>query len=484
MSEDRTTGEMTFTVYATGYPDEGETLTESQLQERLAAGRLSPGDLVLSDGAWRQLSDVFEMAPFALPDLTDAAEPELALTFRELPGSGLRPQLGGQAGGGRGGLWRRLARRRDGRLRPWWQLGGAALALVACVALAVVYGVIPGMNRLLWRPAYVLVLNPHQRQGGKVHFGDEVHELPPGGSVTVADIFGRMPRTEQVLIEYPNDTWVFKVPLRGGEAVLVNPRGSLWLGVVREQESQSMRLKETDRRAALAEMMAGKPPVKAVELTRRAQEAGTAAVLACTDEGLVYTSDDIVRQGGLNLEQLGLRRSPEDMARGEDGIWLGPSQPGVVSRNLLTGTRLGDVRVAYGKGRREVRECSFEVTFPTPNPKDPKTVFQPATQPGVRKPQELRRLDALTGRATVTVEWRGKQIIVSLAAAKRDSLVVRNQRQLFGQWTYRAVREPNGKWRWSWRYAGQDKIGVARLELEVAGKTVKVLRYEEKRPGK
>ena len=116
-----------------------------------------------------------------------------------------------------------------------------------------------------------------------------------------------------------------------------------------------MRLKETDRRAALAEMMAGKPPVKAVELTRRAQEAGTAAVLACTDEGLVYTSDDIVRQGGLNLEQLGLRRSPEDMARGEDGIWLGPSQPGVVSRNLLTGTRLGDVRVAYGKGRREVR---------------------------------------------------------------------------------------------------------------------------------
>ena len=42
---------MTFTVYATGYPDEGETLTESQLQERLAAGRLSPGDLVLSDGA-------------------------------------------------------------------------------------------------------------------------------------------------------------------------------------------------------------------------------------------------------------------------------------------------------------------------------------------------------------------------------------------------------------------------------------------------
>ena len=108
MSEDRTTGEMTFTVYATGYPDEGETLTESQLQERLAAGRLSPGDLVLSDGAWRQLSDVFEMAPFALPDLTDAAEPGLA------PGCGVGWRVGATAACGRGGS---LAARRW----PWWR---------------------------------------------------------------------------------------------------------------------------------------------------------------------------------------------------------------------------------------------------------------------------------------------------------------------------------------------------------------------------
>lgn len=480
MSEGSEKDERIFTVYAAGCPDEGVELPESELLSRLAEGSITTGDLVLVDGIWRQLSDVFEMEPFALPDYSDAQEPEIALSFKELPASAVGQSVGAKAPSAVGVFCRRIFYRRDGRRRSGVLLALSALGVVASLVALVLYGIIPGMNRLLWRPAYILVLNPHRGVAGEVVFDGEVYALPAGGSVTIPDIFGRMPRTEQLQIRYPEDTWTITVPLRGGESVLVNPRGSLWLGVIKEQGLAAVRLSEGERQNILGQMMAGQPPVRAVQLSERAQKIGSSAVKACTADNLIYSSDEIVREGGLNFEQLGLRRSEDDMLAGDGGIPVGAVLPGHTSRNLLSGVRLGDVQVSYRKNQRDVVKCSFDVSFP----RDKQKLFQPVARLAVKgkpRPPELRQVDPLQGKATVQVEWRDKRTLVQLQAHHRESLVIRNQRRIYGQWTYRAVREPSGKWDWRWHYRGQDKVRVATLEFEVSRAGVKVLRYEEKR---
>ena len=76
MSENEAQTEQTFLIYGEGYPDEGQKLSADALQEELAAGRLTACDLVWCDNVWRQLSDIFELEPYSLPDFTDANEPK------------------------------------------------------------------------------------------------------------------------------------------------------------------------------------------------------------------------------------------------------------------------------------------------------------------------------------------------------------------------------------------------------------------------
>ena len=469
MSENETQSEQTFLVYGEGYPDEGQKLSGAALQEELSAGRLTAGDLVWCDNVWRQLSDIFELEPYSPPDFTDANEPEIALELKMLPACQVALKAKGEKASRRS-LWRVLVYRSNGRLRPLPLLLLGSVVLVCAVAALLYYAVIPGFNRLYWRPSYVLVVNPYDKELSLTFLGKE-YTVPASSNLTIPDIFGRKPRTETMILTEPGTIGGQKqkeganqiqinVPLHAAEAVLVNPKGGSFFGVMNLHRN-SRGVSEDECAAVVAEVSAGKAPVSAIKAAEVCRKEGSEALLACTSDIIVRSSDSIVVKDGLSLEQLGLKRSEDYIAHHADED---SSPTKKISRNLLRGVIIKNATVFYRKGKKDVCECEFKVDFKEP--------LIPLKKFGAKSiPEELNHFDPCKGGARCIVRFEEKQTTVIVRFDEPNSKVVRNQREMFGRWTYEA-HLPKGAndWKWSWSFAGKDKINVTSLTITMTEK--------------
>ena len=101
------TGE-TVRIYRDGMPSEGTVVSMKELEDMLNDGRLTGHDLIHHDGGWRPLDSVFEIPEPPKAEHIDEAEPELALSLKQLPsvfavGGGAVDAGGGMVAIGRGG---------------------------------------------------------------------------------------------------------------------------------------------------------------------------------------------------------------------------------------------------------------------------------------------------------------------------------------------------------------------------------------------
>jgi hypothetical protein len=78
------TGE-TVRIYRDGMPSEGAVVSMAELEAMLNDGRLTGHDLIHHDGGWRPLDSVFEIPEPPKAEHVDDAEPELALSLKQLP---------------------------------------------------------------------------------------------------------------------------------------------------------------------------------------------------------------------------------------------------------------------------------------------------------------------------------------------------------------------------------------------------------------
>lgn len=77
-------------VFTSGSPDNGEVVTEAQLQDGFKNGKFTSDDLIFHEGRWCPISHVYE-----LPDLQPSFqpspdEPDIALHFSDLPSVNLK----------------------------------------------------------------------------------------------------------------------------------------------------------------------------------------------------------------------------------------------------------------------------------------------------------------------------------------------------------------------------------------------------------
>lgn len=477
MSESTVTAGTTFLIYADGYPEAGLELSEEQLHSEIAAGRLCGYDLIWYDGVWRQLAEVFELEKPGTAVCVDESEVDIALKFKELQPFGISISTEMKDAGRQAwvklGL-RELVYRRDGRRRPIWQILTLVIFIVVVSVVAFLYCLVPGFNWLFWRPANVLVLNPYPSDCS-ILFDGQTYSLPGNGSVTVSDIFGRMPRVEKMVITHlkDGDEKVIRIPLRAGETVLVNPMEMLFLGVMRTDSLVELG-RSSEISSVVKELMSWKAPVTALRLADKAKEQGKNSLVASTDSAFIYSSDPIVTEHHFSFEELGYVRSAADLSRGDA---VQPAS-GYSTANLLRGLRAGGMSVHFRKGSDEVAECSFRVTLPG------KGGFDLVKRHGKQVPGEYRAFAPLTGSGTCTVRFEAKQTVVGVAFDKRDFHVKRNQRSLFGRWTYKGIYDlAEKRWSWHWEFNGQDKVRVAKLRLTLSqnGKVV-VNKYDERRP--
>ncbi len=476
MTENETHTEQTFLIYGEGYPDEGQSLTADALQEELAAGRLTACDLVWCDHVWRQLSDIFELEPYALPDFSDANEPEIALDLKMLPACQLAPKACADASQRRSFL-RWLVYDGSGRLRSIPVLLAEAVILLALAAGLLFFAIVPGLNRLYWRPAYVLVVNPYQGEAALTFIGKQ-YKIAGNGSLTIPDIFGRTPRTEVMMWTPPGgkgEAKKIKVPIHANETVLVNPDGCSFFGILKvHRDGRGVSMGE--RSTVIAEIRAGKPPVSALKAAEVCRREGTEALLACTDDKLIRSTDPIVVKDGLNMEQLGLKRTEDYIAHHAD---VDTTPATLISRNLLRGVSIKDTKVFYRKGSKEVSDCEFRLNFQ----KVPNEPFIPLKKFGKSLPGELRQFDAIDGGAVCTVKFEEKQTSVEVKFDQAKSKVVRNQREIFGRWTYVAHLPKNGtQWNWRWTFNGKDAINVASMTIDLTNGGIVSVKYSESRP--
>ena len=218
--------------------------------------------------------------------------------------------------------------------------------------------------------------------------------------------------------------------------------------------------------------------VTALKAAEVCKKEGSEALIACTDELLIRSTDSIVVKDGLNLEQLGLKRTEEYIAHHAD---VDATPATTVSRNLLRGINIRDAKVSYRKGSKEVTECEFKLSFKK-NPQDP---FLPLKRFGKNIPGELRKYDPCEGGAVCSVRFDEKQTTVEVRFDEAKSKVVRNQREILGRWTYAAHLPKGGKqWNWSWRFVGRDAINVASMTIDLTDGGVVTVNYSENRPKK
>ena len=78
------TGEMV-RIYREGMPSEGAVVSMTELEAMLNDGRLTGHDLIHHDGGWRPLDSVFDIPEVSQTEHVDEAEPELALSLKQLP---------------------------------------------------------------------------------------------------------------------------------------------------------------------------------------------------------------------------------------------------------------------------------------------------------------------------------------------------------------------------------------------------------------
>ncbi|MBP5641240.1 MAG: hypothetical protein J6X55_17320 [Victivallales bacterium] len=483
MDENNTTTEPTFLVYGEGYPEEGQMLSQEALQAELESGRLTSGDLVWCDNVWRQISEIFELEPYRLPDYTDANEPEIALDFKKLPSCHLVPEVA-DSSAVKHSVFGWLIRGKDGRLRSVPILALEVLVVVIVLGFLGYYAILPGINRLYWRPAYVLVYNPYPTPV-TVKFMDKEYKIAGNTHCTIPDIFGRMPRSEKMLLQLPKgkdgkepDPKKINVPLSAAETVLVNPDGIISFGVMKLR-AQGKGISDSEKNAIVEEIRSGKAPVTAIRVAENVKKDGREALLAYTNDKIIRSSDSIVKNGLLNLQQLGLTRSEDYLAHHTD---MDATPMAQISRNLLRGVSIKDIKIFYRRGSNEVAECEFKLSFP----KDAKSPFKPVRKFGKNVPTELRDFDELEGGAVCKVRFDEKQTIVEVKFEKNNFKVVRNQRTILGRWSYTASQAVNNKkWSWKWQFEGQDagKVATLRLVMPDHGKIDKAnIQYNERRP--
>ena len=276
-------------VFFEGAPEQGVPMDDSELQEAVISGRVTPYDLIFHEGQWQQLRNVFDMSDIEQVSAADPNEQEIATQFGELQPLPGYDKLKGHKKAPLPQALDEAAQRAAVKKRNI--INHVKLVLkIAVVLIILVFGAERGMrivNFTLHKPASVLLINNYDFAVEFKVGGSDWSVAYPGNMGTISDLAtGFLPQLMRLRVspDYSlpegqtanlGKTWLF-VPVKANQDIVVNLNGQMELGVydLKDIETEEVPIGGGEISRMQNDMNALKPPQAFMDFVKSLQKIG------------------------------------------------------------------------------------------------------------------------------------------------------------------------------------------------------------------